>query len=81
MLVLTAATVGSAPLGIGYIALFGLGSIVGMAALSAVIAVPLAWSARAMTWANNGLLGVIGLTTIILGSTIVNDSLRALISA
>lgn len=81
LLVLTAATVGSAPLGIGYILLFGLGSIVGMASLSAIIAVPLAWSARAMTWANNGLLGVIGLTTVILGSYIVNDSLRAIISA
>lgn len=81
LLVLTAATVGSTPLGLGYILLFGLGSIIGMASLSAIIAVPLAWSARAMTWANNGLQGVIGLTTVTLGILIVNENLRSLITA
>ncbi len=78
LLVLTAATVDSAPLGLGYIFLFGIGSVLGMAALSAVIAVPLSWSARALTWASGGLQGAIGLATIILGAVVVDESLRVL---
>ena len=81
LVVLTAATVGSVPLGLGYIMLFGVGSIVGMAALSAVIAVPLTWSARAMTWANRSLQSAIGLATVILGVLVVDESLRGLIGA
>jgi hypothetical protein len=38
-----------------------------MAALSAVIAVPLAASARWLTWANSGLQGSIGLVTMAIG--------------
>jgi hypothetical protein len=79
LLVLTAATVGSAPLGLGYIALFGVGSIFGMAALSAVIAVPLTWSARALTWANSGLQGAIGIATIGLGGVVIGESVGALL--
>ncbi len=78
LLVLTAASVGSAPLGLGYILLFGIGSVLGMAALSAVIAVPLTWSARALTWANGGLQGVIGFATIVLGVVVVDESLGVL---
>jgi hypothetical protein len=40
--------------------LFGLGSMLGTGALSAVIAVPLAVSARWLTWANRGLQGPVG---------------------
>src|ERR1700687_4332926 len=53
---------GSTPPGApGYIALFGIGSMVGMGALSTVIAVPLALSARWLTWANSGLEGAGGI--------------------
>ncbi len=76
LLILTASTVGSPALGFGYVALFGVGSIVGMAALSALIAVPLGWSARALTWANRGLQGGIGLATLVLGLVVVSDSWR-----
>lgn len=79
LLVLTAATVGSAPLGLGYILLFGIGSVLGMAALSAVIAVPLSWSARTLTWANSGLQGAIGLATIVLGAVVIDESVGALL--
>ncbi len=79
LLVLTAATVGSAPLGLGYIALFGVGSVLGMAALSAVIAVPLTWSARALTWANGGLQAAIGVATIVLGGVVINESLSGVL--
>jgi hypothetical protein len=79
LMVLTATTVGSVPLGLGYIVLFGIGSTAGMAALSAVIAVPLTWSARALTWANSGLQSAIGVATIVLGLIVVNEHFSALI--
>ena len=37
--------------------------MIGMGALSTVIAVPLAVSARWLTWANRGLQGAVGLVT------------------
>ena len=40
----------------------------GMGALSAVIAVPLALSARWLTWANGGLQGAVGVVTITIGA-------------
>ena len=52
---------------VAYVLLFGLGSMLGMAALSAVIAVPLAVSARWLTWANRGLQGAVGVVTIAVG--------------
>ncbi len=78
LVVLTAATVHSVPLGLGYVVLFGIGSIFGMAALSALIAVPLTWSAKALTWANSGLQGAIGLATVILGVAVAMKSAGAL---
>jgi high-affinity nickel permease len=54
--------------GMLYVLLFGLGSMVGMGALSAAIAVPLAVSARWLTWANRGLQGVVGAITIAIGT-------------
>ena len=81
LLVFAATTVGSVPLGLGFVMVFGVGSIVGMAALSAVIAVPLTWSARALTWANGGLQSAIGLATVTLGVLIVDKSLRGLMGA
>ena len=54
--------------GLAYILVFGLGSMVGMAILSAVIAVPLTLSARFITWANRGLQVAIGVCTVCLGA-------------
>ncbi len=78
LVILTAATVKSVPLGIGYVLLFGLGSIAGMAFLSALIALPLTWSAKTLTTANTGLQAVIGSATIILGLTVAFNSATAL---
>jgi high-affinity nickel permease len=47
-----------------YVLLIGIGSMLGMGALSVVIAVPLAVSARWLTWANRGLQGGVGAITI-----------------
>jgi ABC-type nickel/cobalt efflux system permease component RcnA len=76
LLVLTVAQAPSVAVGLGYVALFGIGSMIGMGALSTVIAVPLALSARWLTWANQGLQGAVGLITIGIGfRTIVETAL------
>ena len=68
LLLLSASTTSSPWLGLLYIAIFGLGSMAGMAAFSVVIAVPLRASARGMTWMHTGLQAVIGGATIGLGA-------------
>ena len=71
-LVVVAATALRSPLeGLTYVILFGLGSVAGMALLSAVIAVPLSLTANLLTWANRGLQGIIGLATMVLGGVII----------
>jgi hypothetical protein len=67
LLVLTVSQASSPAVGLGYIALFGVGSMIGMGALSTVIAVPLVVSARWLTWANSGLQGGVGIITIAIG--------------
>lgn len=67
LLVLTVAQAPSAAVGLGYVALFGIGSMIGMGALSTVIAVPLALSARWLTWANRGLQAAVGSVTMAIG--------------
>lgn len=71
LLVLAVSQVANTAYGIFYVLLFGAGSMLGMGALSAIIAVPLTVSARWITWANRGLQGVIGLVTIAIGSTTI----------
>jgi hypothetical protein len=72
LLVLTVSQAGNAGVGMAYIALFGIGSMIGMAALSTVIAVPIALSARWLTLANRGLQGAVGIVTVAIGiNTIV----------
>jgi hypothetical protein len=76
LLVLAVSQAQSAAAGLGYVALFGAGSMLGMGALSAAIAVPIAISARWLTWANRGLQAAVGLVTIAIGlHTIVTMAL------
>ena len=76
LLVLTVSQAPSAAAGLGYIALFGVGSMIGMGLLSTVIAVPIAISARFLTLANRTLQGAVGLVTIAIGlNTIVATAL------
>jgi high-affinity nickel permease len=77
LLVLTVSQAKSPLAGLGYVALFGIGSMVGMGALSTVIAVPLAVSARWLTWANSGLQGAVGLITTAIGVTTIVTTLSA----
>jgi cytochrome c biogenesis protein CcdA len=67
LLLLAAAQAASPAAAIAYVLLFGLGSMFGMGALSAVIAVPLALSARRLTAANRALQGAVGALTIAIG--------------
>jgi ABC-type nickel/cobalt efflux system permease component RcnA len=62
----------SVPVALAYIVLFGFGSIVGMAALSAVMAVPLSYTARVFTWANRGLQAAVAVVTMAVGASIVH---------
>jgi ABC-type nickel/cobalt efflux system permease component RcnA len=72
LLMLAVSQASSAAAGLGYVALFGIGSMVGMGALSSVIAVPLAVSARWLTWANSGLQGAVGVVTIAIGAMTIH---------
>jgi hypothetical protein len=71
MLLLALTTISSAWLGLAYIAVFGLGSIAGMAVLAAVIAVPLQGTARTLTGWYTGLEAVIGVGTLLVGGWVL----------
>ena len=77
LLVLAVTQASSPAVGLGYVALFGIGSMIGMGMLSAVIAVPLAVSARSLTWANRGLQGAVGLATVAIGMMTVVETVMA----
>jgi len=77
LLVLTVPQAASPALGLGYVALFGIGSMVGMGALSMVIAVPLAVSARWLTVANRALQGAVGIVTTVIGLVTIYETMLA----
>lgn len=77
LLVLTVSQASSPAVGLGYVALFGIGSMIGMGVLSMIIAVPLAVSARWLTWANHGLQGAVGIATIAIGVTTIVETMFA----
>ncbi len=75
-IVLTLATsVGSPSLGLAYVGIFGLGSIVGMAVVSGLLSIPLYFSARFLSGANTALQLVIGVVTCGLGLWIMGSSI------
>jgi cytochrome c biogenesis protein CcdA len=71
LLVLAVSQAANPATAVAYVLLFGLGSMLGMGALSAVIAVPLAVSARWLTWANRALQGAVGAITILVGAATI----------
>lgn len=73
LILLTMGTVNSLTTGLVYIALFGLGSIVGMSVLSIVIAIPLRYSANGMTRIHYGLHAITGLATLVLGMLLIYE--------
>jgi ABC-type nickel/cobalt efflux system permease component RcnA len=68
LLVLAISQAANPAYGMLYVLLFGIGSMLGMGALSMVIAVPLAVSAQWLTSANRGLQGGVGVITIGIGA-------------
>lgn len=71
LLLVTLTTLSSAWLGVAYIAVFGIGSIAGMAVLAAVISLPLQGTARALTGWYNGLEAAIGSGTLLVGAWVL----------
>ncbi|MGB5670601.1 MAG: hypothetical protein WBM71_08595, partial [Sedimenticolaceae bacterium] len=79
LVVFALATVQSVWEGLAYIAIFGVGSVVGMTVLAIVISLPLRWSASSLTWAHNGLTAVLGVFTFALGILLLEQTIQALI--
>lgn len=77
LLVLVASKFENPFAGLFYILLFGIGSMLGMGALSAVIAVPLAASAKWLTWANRSLQAAVGIVTIAIGAMTIYSTALA----
>lgn len=71
LILLTLQTVESLTQGFVYIALFGIGSIIGMAMLSLVIAIPLRRSSTGLTWLHKAIHCTLGFATVALGLVIV----------
>jgi hypothetical protein len=71
LILLSLGAVQSFVLGLLYIALFGAGSIIGMALLSVAIAVPLRFSAGYLGWLHNGMIALVGGFSCVLGALLV----------
>ena len=71
LILLTLDAVETVVLGLVYIALFGIGSVIGMGVLSVIISVPLRYSSKRLTWLHNGLQLAIGASTTAIGGSIV----------
>jgi putative Mn2+ efflux pump MntP len=74
LLLLSMSAMENAVLGLAYVALFGLGSMVGMGALSLTIALPMKRSAAVATWGYNGVHLTIGAGTLAFGGYIVAET-------
>jgi high-affinity nickel-transport protein len=73
-LILLTLNIGMSPsMAIGYIVVFGLGSVLGMGLLSVMITIPLWYSARSLTWVHHNLQGVVGIGTILLGGYVISQ--------
>jgi high-affinity nickel permease len=77
LLVLTASRIGSPWEGLAYVLLFGVGSTIGMAGVSAVIGLPLMATARGLTLANRALQAAVGVATIAIGAVAIHATMLA----
>jgi ABC-type nickel/cobalt efflux system permease component RcnA len=73
LIILALNSVTSITQGMLYIAMFGIGSILGMALLAAVISLPLIYSPRSLTWTHNGLKAAVGTVTIGIGVRLIYE--------
>lgn len=63
---------------LAYFAVFGLGSMAGMAALSTVVSFPLLLAQRGANWLRIGTSGAIGIAALWIGATIIVENRTAL---
>lgn len=78
LVVLSLQAVPSIGLGLLYILLFGLGSVLGMALLSVAIAVPLRRSGELLTGLHRGMTAALGLFSALLGLWVIAQSAAAI---
>ncbi len=81
LVILTATTFEAPSLGFVFIAVFGAGSIIGMVALSAAIAVPISLTARSLTRVNTGIQAAVAAATIAIGVVVIAKTFPAIIGA
>lgn len=74
LILLTATAFGSLATALAYVLIFGLGTIAGMTLLTASMAFPMLWSARAINPVYVGLQLAIGIATSSLGAFIIYDN-------
>jgi ABC-type nickel/cobalt efflux system permease component RcnA len=79
LIVMTLQALKSVWMGVIYIALFGIGSIIGMAVLTMIIAIPLR-KASFLTRFHNAMHALIGTTTIVIGLIILQANYATIIS-
>lgn len=78
LLVLTLAATDSTGAALAYVLAFGLGSVAGMAALTAALSLPLSMVERGATWLRSATMAAIGLAAIFVGTGLATESLRAI---
>lgn len=78
LLVLTISATHSVGQALAYFAVFGLGSMAGMVALSAVVSFPLMLAQRGATWLRNGTSTAIGVAALWIGAVIMVENGSAL---
>jgi len=71
LIILTLNTVETPLMALGYILIFGIGSILGMALLSLVISIPLKYSAQNIKWLHNSIHISVAFFTVGIGGMIV----------
>ncbi|WP_421696364.1 urease accessory protein [Aestuariivirga sp.] len=78
LVALTASSAPSLPIGVTFMLVFAAGSILGMAMFSAVIAVPLSWTANTLTWASRALQVLAGVIAVGIGLRTIIETAPAL---
>ena len=74
LIVLTVASTTDVAAGLLFVIVFGVGSIIGMGALSLAIAVPLGWTSRRLTGLHSMIRGLVGGATIALGVFVMYET-------
>ncbi|MEM1362168.1 MAG: hypothetical protein AAGF94_10690 [Pseudomonadota bacterium] len=74
LLALAAAGTQSPALALGYVLVFGIGSILGMGLLSFVVYWPLRFAERSATYLHRGLIAMAGLVAMVIGALLMSET-------